>query len=291
MTIRAALIITAKTGRLTLTSASFIARPPARSRAPDHLRPRHPAGPSPRRRAACTRPSRRRTLGLAGLEHADAHARRQLVQLARRKHFIPVQSARHFPQVLLADAERHALLRDLPVRDDVHRVDPREHRYRGVGDRHHVVVTMREDHALGEEAGLQQVLAVVDDRLDDEGAHGLVERRADVRDRALEHAIPERLDAELDGLAGLDHARMAFLHARPQLERVHLDDGRHHRALGNELPHLHGPFGDHPGNGGPDHGVAELLDGQVVGGSPILQQRLRSRGRRRAPTAAPSRPP
>ena len=65
----------------------------------------------------------------------------------------------------------------------------------------HALVLAREDHALGEEAGLEPAVAVVDERLDRERAHRLVERRADVGDLAVEQRVAERLHAELDRLA------------------------------------------------------------------------------------------
>ena len=147
-----------------------------------------PAAPPPPPAAGARRPAAAAAaFGLARLEHPHRHARRQLVQPAGREHLVALEAVGDFPDVALPDAERDALLRDLAVSDDVDRRHAGQRRHRGVGHGHHVVVDAREDDALGEEAGLEQAVRVLDQRLDREGAHRLIERRADVRDLALEH--------------------------------------------------------------------------------------------------------
>ena len=87
-------------------------------------------------------------------------------------------------------------------------------------------------------------------------------------------AVAERFDPELHRLARFDHARVALLDARPQLQRVHLHDGGHHRPLADELADLHRPLRDHARDGRPDDRVAELLERERVGRPPVPQLRL-----------------
>ena len=257
MTRSAALIITAKTGRLTLTSASFIARLPAGGAAARRGRPgRHRRAAAPA--AARRRRFRRRgaaaaaagaALRLARLQHPHRDARRQLVQPARRQHLVALQAVGDFPEVALPDAQRDALLRDRAVLDDVDRRHAGQHRHRGVRHGHDVVVELRQDDALREEPRLEQAFLVVDQGFHGERAHRLIERRADVGDLAVEHAVAERLDAELHRLARRHDAGVPFLDARAQLQRVHLDDGRHLGAGGDVLADLHWPFRHDAGDG------------------------------------------
>ena len=140
------------------------------------------------------------------------------------------------------------LLRDLAVLHDVDRRDAGQRRDRRVRHRQHALVLLREDDALGEEARLEPQVRVVDQRFDRERPHRLVERRADVRDLALEHRVAEGLDAELDRLARLDDAGVSFLDAGPQLQRIDLDDRRDRRALGDVFADVHRALRDDAGD-------------------------------------------
>ncbi len=65
-----------------------------------------------------------------------------------------------------------------------------------------------------------------------------------------------------------------LLRAGAQLQRVHLDDGRHHRALADELADLDGAIRHDARDRRADRRVVELLDRQVVRRAAVLQQRL-----------------
>jgi hypothetical protein len=97
-TMSAAVIIIAKTGRLTLTSDRIIDASLTTSLPLPRPRPR--------------RPNRRPRLSFFALAAADPdrRARRELIQIRRGERFVTLQPVRDFPQLALVRAERDDLL-------------------------------------------------------------------------------------------------------------------------------------------------------------------------------------
>ena len=184
----AAVIMMAKTGRLTLTSASFIGLLP----------PRRPRPPCAAAASACAA-----GVVLAAPPVAPPTPVASWFRLRRRQRLVALQPVDDFDELVLPRAERHdLLLARLAVLDDVDRRDAGQRRDGVVGHRQHVRRRRCvSDDALGEEAGLELAVGVVDERFDGERARRLIDRRADVGDLAVERLVRERLDAELDRLA------------------------------------------------------------------------------------------
>src|SRR4051812_48656069 len=186
-TMSAAVIMIAKTGRLTLISAMFM----------DILR--------------------------GGRLHVEPHGDPggELAQVGDRELLIAFQPSGHFHQLVLARTEGDLLLPRLAVFEHVDRRDAGQRGDRVLRDRQHARVDVGEYDSLREETGLELAIAVVHERFDSERARRLIDGRADIRHAALELAVDERLDIEFDRLTGLDDARVLFLNCGLQFERRH----------------------------------------------------------------------
>ena len=120
MTMRAAVIISAKTGRRTETSASFMACSP---RCPRGFA--GPCAPAPRRRRGRRRQS--------ALPIVHRGAGRQLIEAARRQRLVAFEAGGDLDELPLTGAERDGLLADLVLFDDIDRRHPCHRRDRVVG--------------------------------------------------------------------------------------------------------------------------------------------------------------
>src|SRR5262249_32635286 len=124
-TMSAAVIMMAKTGRLTLTSASFIAVLPLRG----VRRARHAH--------RCRRRSARGRRGAPAPPRPPGRGRREF---RGRQRPGPLQAGHDLPEPLLPRAEGDLLLPRLAALEDVHGRDARERRDGILGRRHHVLV-------------------------------------------------------------------------------------------------------------------------------------------------------
>ena len=125
--------------------------------------------------------------------------------------------------------------------------------------------------------GFKRRVAVLDVRLDAEGARGVVDRWADVGDLPIEHAIGEGLDPEFNRLARPDERSKLFLNRRRQLQRMHLHDGATGVALADVLARLHETLRNRAGHRSSDLRVVQLLLCELERGATVLQRGLEPR--------------
>ncbi len=133
---------------------------------------------------------------------------------------------------------------------------------------------LRELDARGhEEAGLQQMPGVRDDRLDDERAGLAAERRADVADDSVERAVREGLDVQAGLLADLDRLHGSLGDRELGAQRVDLHEAADrlpaaHVSAGRDLL-----LGHDAGERRADRAVLEALLGEREGGGGQVEVR------------------